>query len=74
MVYGEENGTADHPFRIDSPSRRRGKYVHIRLAVLAAAVRKQRVSVLQVFGAKLIHRDHISLLEEEASIDFVAKV
>jgi hypothetical protein len=44
---------------------------HVGLAVPAAAVRKQRIGVLQVFGAKLIHRDHIPL-EEEASIGFVA--
>jgi hypothetical protein len=82
MVHIEENGTASSRqagstvqdrLPIKMP-RKEEKNVQVGLTVLATAVRKQRVGVLQVLGTKPIHRNHIPLLEEEASIGFVAKV
>src|SRR5580704_16239218 len=53
--------------------REKEEVVDVSLAASAAAVGKQHVGILQIFGAKLVDRDRAAFLEEESPIRPVRK-
>src|ERR1700682_2664026 len=51
--------------------RKEEEIIDVSLAVLAAAVGKKRVGILQVFGAELVDRDRTALLQEKTPVGSV---